>query len=103
MGGRRERSKETRRSSILGTWRDRFEILQFPIADCRIALPSASTDVSFSNYSNMINYSAPDLTQHPPRSVRVRLGGYTHLPRLLDKARAVVHGKNGPYHYNCPL
>ena len=51
----------------------------------------------------MINYSAPDLTQHPPRSARVRLGGYAHLPRLLDKARAVIHGKNGPYHYNCPM
>jgi hypothetical protein len=51
----------------------------------------------------MINYSAPDLTQHPPRSSRVRLGGYSHLPRLLDKARAVIAGKNAGYHYNCPL
>lgn len=51
----------------------------------------------------MTNYSAPDLTQHPPRSVRVRLGGYAHLPRLLDKARAVVAAKGGEYHYNCPL
>jgi hypothetical protein len=51
----------------------------------------------------MINYSSPDLTQHPPRSVRVRLGGYAHLSRLLDKARATLAGKNGEYHYNCPL
>lgn len=51
----------------------------------------------------MLNYSTPDLTQHPPRSVRVRLGGYAHLPRLLDKARAVIAGKNAGYHYNCPL
>jgi hypothetical protein len=51
----------------------------------------------------MINFSAPDLTQHPPRSVRVRLGGFVHLPRLLDKARAEVAGKNGTYKYNCPL
>ena len=51
----------------------------------------------------MINYTKPDLTQHPPRSVRVRLGGYAHLPRLLDKARATLRGKNGDYHYNCPL
>ncbi len=51
----------------------------------------------------MINYCAPDFTQHPPRSTRVRLGGFAHLPRLLDKARAEVAGKNGPYHYNCPL
>ena len=40
----------------------------------------------------MINYSAPDLTQHPPRSLRVRLGGYVHLARLLDKARAEAGG-----------
>ena len=51
----------------------------------------------------MVNLSAPDLTQFPPRSTRVRLGGYAHLPRLLDKARAHLAGKNGEYHYNCPL
>ena len=51
----------------------------------------------------MVNLSAPDLTQHPPRSVRVRLGGYAHLSRLLDKARAHLAGKAGEYHYNCPL
>lgn len=51
----------------------------------------------------MINYSSPDLTQHPPRSMRVRLGGYAHLARLLDKARAVIAGKGGEYKYNCPL
>jgi len=51
----------------------------------------------------MLNLSAPDLTQHPPRSGYVRLGGYAHLPRLLDKARAVTSGKIGDYHYNCPM
>jgi hypothetical protein len=51
----------------------------------------------------MLNLSAPDLTQHPPRSPRVQLGGYVHLPRLIDKARAVIAGKPGEYHYNCPL
>lgn len=51
----------------------------------------------------MINYSAPDLTQHPPRSVRVRIGGYAHLARLLDKARADIASKAADYHYNCPL
>ena len=50
----------------------------------------------------MINYSAPDLTKHPPRSLRVRVGGYAHLGRLLDKARAFVAGKHGDYRYNCP-
>lgn len=51
----------------------------------------------------MINYSAPDLTEHPPRSVRVRIGGYAHLARLLDKARADIAGKAAGYHYNCAL
>ncbi len=50
-----------------------------------------------------LNLSAPDLTRHPPRSPRVRLGGYVQLPRLIDKARAVVAGKAGEFHYNCPI
>ncbi len=50
-----------------------------------------------------MKYASPDLTQHPPRSPRVRLGGYVILPRLLDKCRAVIAGKNGEYHYACPL
>jgi hypothetical protein len=45
----------------------------------------------------------PDLTKQPPRSPRVRLGGYVTLPRLLDKGRATVAGKNGEYNYACPL
>ena len=45
----------------------------------------------------------PDLTQHPPRSPRVRLGGYCILPRCLDKGRATLTGKNGEYHFACPL
>jgi hypothetical protein len=47
--------------------------------------------------------NAPDLTQRPPRSPRVRLGGYVILPRTLDKCRATIAGKNGEYHFNCPL
>jgi len=46
---------------------------------------------------------APDLTQRPPRSPRVRLGGYAILPRTLDKGRADIIGKIGEYHYDCPL
>ncbi len=46
---------------------------------------------------------APDLTQRPPRSPRVRLGGYVILARMLDKGRATLAGKNGPYHFDCPL
>ncbi len=46
---------------------------------------------------------APDLTQRSPRSPRVRLGGYGLLPRVLDKCRAVLAGKQGEYKFNCPL
>jgi hypothetical protein len=49
------------------------------------------------------NLSAPDLTKRPPRSPNVRLGGYALLPRMLDKGRAEIAGKNGEYNYNCPL
>ncbi|AHF93770.1 hypothetical protein OpiT1DRAFT_05462 [Opitutaceae bacterium TAV1] len=51
----------------------------------------------------MISWSAPDLTVHPPRSPRLRLGGFVHLPRLLDKSRAFAAGKQGEYIYPCPL
>lgn len=44
-----------------------------------------------------------DLTQRPPRSPRVRLGGFVILPRILDKGRAALAGRNGAYNYNCPL
>ena len=47
--------------------------------------------------------SPADLTQRPPRSARVRLGGYVILPRLLDKLRATLAGTPGDYHYACPL
>lgn len=47
--------------------------------------------------------NAPNLTQRPPRSPRVRLGGYAMLPRLLDKARAWLAGKAGEYKYGTPM
>jgi len=47
--------------------------------------------------------STPNLTQRPPRSARIKLGGYVILPRMLDKGRAEIAGKNGEFHYNCPL
>lgn len=50
-----------------------------------------------------VNYSAPDLTRHPPRSPFTRLGGFVHLPRLIDKARALAAGRAGDYHYPCPF
>ena len=45
------------------------------------------------------NNSSADLTQRPPRSPRVRLGGYVLLPRILDKGRASLANKLGDYHY----
>jgi hypothetical protein len=48
-------------------------------------------------------FTPPDLTQRPPRSPRCRLGGYAGLPRMLDKGRATIAGKNGEYHFDCPL
>ncbi|HWL53810.1 MAG TPA: DUF5069 domain-containing protein [Chthoniobacteraceae bacterium] len=51
----------------------------------------------------MSNHPSNDLTQFPPRSPRVRLGGYVILPRMLDKCRALLAGKNGEYNYACPL
>ncbi len=50
-----------------------------------------------------MNIAFTDLTQRPPRSPRTRLGGYVHLPRLLDKGRATLMGKNGEYNFDCPL
>ena len=44
--------------------------------------------------------ASPDLTQRPPRSPRVRLGGYVLLPRILDKGRAALAGKLGEYRYS---
>lgn len=47
--------------------------------------------------------SKTDLTKRPPRSPRVRLGGYAILPRILDKCRATIAGAHGDYKYACPL
>jgi hypothetical protein len=47
--------------------------------------------------------AAFDLRQRPPRSPRVRLGGYVILPRMLDKGRATIAGQHGEYHYDCPI
>jgi hypothetical protein len=41
-----------------------------------------------------------DLEQRPPRSFRVRLGGFVILARMLDKGRATLAKKNGEYNYN---
>ena len=51
----------------------------------------------------MFTFKSPDLAQYPPRSPRVRLGGYVALPRILDKARAHLAGTTGEYKWNNPL
>lgn len=61
------------------------------------------SDTTTQTHPNATNIPAPDLTQRPPRSTRSRLGGYALLPRMLDKGRAELVGKNGEFHYNCPL
>ena len=45
---------------------------------------------------------APNLVERPPRSPRVRLGGYVLLPRILDKCRAVLADQAGDFKYGCP-
>jgi hypothetical protein len=52
---------------------------------------------------NNQSLSAPNLTQRPPRSPRVRLGGYVILARILDKGRAELAGVAGEYKYNNPM
>jgi len=44
-----------------------------------------------------------DLTTSYPRSVREKLFGVVQLARTLDKGKAFAEGKNGEYHYNCPM
>ncbi len=46
---------------------------------------------------------APDLTKQFPRSPKERLGGFIHLPRMSDKARAKTADTLGEYLYPCPL
>jgi hypothetical protein len=58
---------------------------------------------STQHLSKHMAIQSPDLTKQAPRSARVRLGGYVTLPRMLDKGRATTLGKNGEYHYNCPM
>ena len=44
-----------------------------------------------------------DLTKEPPRSPRVRIGGYAILGRTYDKCCALLAGNIGEYHFDCPL
>src|ERR1041385_8166312 len=49
------------------------------------------------------NVIGKDLTKEPPRSPRIRVGGYAILGRTIDKCRALVAGNIGEYHFDCPL
>jgi hypothetical protein len=67
---------------------------------------SSSVKAAYKNAAPVagpFTYRAPDLSKFPPRSPRTRLGGFVHLPRLIDKARATVAGTNGDFHYDCPV
>lgn len=44
-----------------------------------------------------------DLRKQFPRSMRVKMEGYVHLARMMDKCRAVLAGTEGEYIYPCPM
>ena len=44
-----------------------------------------------------------DLTKQFPRSPKEAFGGFVHLGRMMDKARAKAAGTQGEYIYPCPL
>jgi hypothetical protein len=44
-----------------------------------------------------------DLRKDFPRSMRLKLAGYAHLARMIDKCRAVLAGTEGEYIYPCPM
>lgn len=46
---------------------------------------------------------APDLNIAVPRSSKDTLAGLAHLPRMIDKARALRNNTLGEYIYPCPL
>jgi len=46
---------------------------------------------------------AMDLRTSFPRSMRVKMEGYAHLARMIDKCRAVLAGTEGEYIYPCPM
>lgn len=38
-----------------------------------------------------------------PRSVKVKMAGYVHVARMIDKCRAMLLGTLGEYIYPCPM
>ena len=74
---------------------------------CKDKMPGGILSLQLlTNLSVVISFfemNPTDLTQRPPRSPRVKLGGLVLLPRMLDKGRAHLAGTVGEYHFNCPL
>ena len=56
-----------------------------------------------SQMGSMTRPAVKDLRKEYPRSSRDLLGGFVHLARMIDKARAREAGINGAYIYPCPL
>lgn len=54
-------------------------------------------------HSSQLEALAPDLRSEFPRSPRETLAGYVLLPRLLDKCRATLTGRNGEYRFDTPI
>ncbi len=50
-----------------------------------------------------VSHTTLDLTQEVPRSPKEKLCGIVHLPRMIDKARALKESTLGEYIYPCPL
>ncbi len=46
---------------------------------------------------------AKNLSKEPPRSPRIRVGGYALLARMADKGRATLNGTAAEYHFDCPV
>ena len=44
-----------------------------------------------------------DLTTSYPRSVHDKLFGLVQIGRTIDKGKATAIGKEGEYHFNCPM
>ena len=49
------------------------------------------------------NWNLMDLRSSFPRSMRVKMEGYVHLARMIDKCRAVLAKTEGEYVYPCPM
>jgi len=55
------------------------------------------------NETEVTMTNAKNLAKEPPRSPRVRVGGYAILGRMADKGRASLAGTAGEYHFDCPV